>query len=198
MSSTSGTAGQQAAQPGQHVAQRRAVRDRAAPEPVQQRPASQLGGQFRRFSGGQRGQGHRHVSERLGHHTAQAQRDHGAEHRVAGRPGQQVHAGRSHRFHQKPVMPGGFQPVQGLVEFRGVADAQEHPAGIGLVHDRGVEQLDRHRAGQLGQGRVCLAAGGAHPARRRRDAQCAENALGLVLVQRPGGEVRLEAEQGTG
>jgi hypothetical protein len=91
------------------------------------------------------------------------------------------------------VVPGGFQRIQGLDESGGVADAEEHPADVGLVRDPGIEQLDRHRPGQRGKGRVRLLPAGAHPARRGGDAQRAEDRLGLILVERPGRQVDRDA-----
>jgi hypothetical protein len=69
-----------------------------------------------------------------------------------------------------------------MVHGLGGVHSQVHTADLGLVQNSGVEQFDRHRAAQLGQGGLSRGAGAAASPRGRGDAECAEEFLGAVLV----------------
>ena len=94
-------------------------------------------------------------------------------------------------------MAGVLQRVQRAVQVRRITDAQPDAPDIGFVHDAGVEQLHRHRPGQLGEGRVGLVAVGAGPARRGGDAQCGKHCLGLILIERARGQIHWDARRDT-
>ena len=89
--------------------------------------------------------GHRKRRERgapdqFGHGASRAERDDGAEHRVLDDACQKLDPARDHRLHHGRVADA----VQGRVERGRVADAENHPAAVDLVHAR-LAELDRQR-----------------------------------------------------
>ena len=81
----------------------------------------------------------RDIAEHLGQHAAEAERDHGAEGRVALHAGQQLAAAGHHRLDQHTFEGAACTLLQQAVRrghLVGAVHAEDHEAAFGLVKDR--------------------------------------------------------------
>jgi len=183
ISSRSGLA-EQVAQPRGDPTELGRVEDGAAPPPVEQCAACQLGGHLGGFLGGERGQADGDVGEGFRGRSAEPEQQDRAEDRIAAGSEDQVHPGRRHGLDQVSGRADGLEAAEGLVEIGRGGDAEVDAADVGLVQHVGVEDLHRNRAAEFGEGGAGLSAIGTGSAGRSGDRDPVEQRFRLVFVVR--------------